>query len=147
MHFQRLNSPPTVRLDHTANCLGHRGCTAQTAKFSGRSTPVPAILIHRRRKISPQVPKHSYHYVTFVSSLIPPSTSDSSIYQPLHLSTAHPFVSNVKSCSVHRDHLHLLFSSSVWQTWLSSSFPANVLSSFKCAAKLIAAHTASTPLT
>jgi hypothetical protein len=74
MHFQRLNSPPTVRLDHTANCLGHCGCTAQAVKFSGKSTPVPAILIHRRRKISAQVPKHSYHYVTFVSSLIPPST-------------------------------------------------------------------------
>lgn len=47
--------------------------------------------------------------------------SYSSIYQPLHLSTAHLFVSNVKSCSVHNDHLHLPFSSSVWQNWPSSS--------------------------
>jgi hypothetical protein len=105
MHFQRLNSPPTVRLDQTANCLG---CTAQAVKFSGRSTPVPAILIHRRRKISPQVPKHSYHYVSFVVLPHPTFHSYSSIYQPLHLSTAHLSVLNVKSCSVHGDHLHLL---------------------------------------
>jgi hypothetical protein len=144
MHFQRLNSPPTVRLDQTANCLG---CTAQAVKFSGRSTPVPAILIHRRRKISAQVPKHSYHYVSFVVLPHPTFHPYSSIYQPLHLSTAPLSVLNVKSCSVHGDHLHLLFSSSVWQTWLSSSSPPMFLSSFTCAAKLIAVHTASTPLT
>jgi hypothetical protein len=134
MHFQRLNSPRTVRLDHTANCLGHCGCTAQAVKFSGRSTPVPAILIHRRRKISAQVSETQLPLRNFRVLPHPTFHSYSSIYQPLHLSTAHLFVLNVKSCSVHKDHLHLPFSSSVWQNWPSSSSPPNVLSSLKCAA-------------
>ena len=108
---------PTVRLDHTANCLGHRGCTGPGGEIFRQEYPRNSNFDPQKRGKS-QFKFRNTAATTYLSFplLIPPSTSDSSTYQPLHLSTAPLFVLSIKSCSVYRDHLHLLRSSSVRQT-------------------------------